>query len=121
MPTWRYYYNDSFPNIRPDGYPDDLGSYHTSDLSLIWGTYPSEGATEREAELSAVIQAAWAGFVRDPWGSGPGWEKVNDTHDNLACFGCGGGTEATIIDDEAVDVRCPYYEGVYPTVTTPYF
>jgi acetylcholinesterase len=120
MPTWRYYYNDSFPNIFMEGYPD-LGSYHTSDLSLIWGIYPTEGATEREVELSKSIQAAWAGFVKDPWGAGPGWEKVNGTHTNLACWGCDSGTQATIIDDGVVDARCPYYEGIYPTVTTPYF
>ncbi|KAK4033248.1 Alpha/Beta hydrolase protein [Parachaetomium inaequale] len=120
LPAWRYYNNVSFPNIQLPGYPD-LGVFHTSDLSLIWGTYPAENATLREAEVSERMQAAWAGFIKDPWHAGPGWDRVDDQGRNVACFGCGSGTEVTLIDEQKVDGRCPFYEGTYQTVKTPYF
>lgn len=89
---------------------------------MIWGTYPTEDATPVEVELSKTIHAAWAGFIKDPWGAGPGWGKVDAAGSSVGCFGCHGElTEATVIDEQEVDGRCVYYEGIYQTVKTPFF
>ncbi|KFY89545.1 hypothetical protein V500_05616 [Pseudogymnoascus sp. VKM F-4518 (FW-2643)] len=124
LPAWRYYHNISFPNIYlnddPNTYPK-FGSFHTADLGLIWGNYPTENATLIEVGLSKTIQAAWAGFVKDPWGEGPGWDRVDENGNGLACFGCDGGTSVTLIDEPHVDARCPYYDLLYDATKTPYF
>ncbi|KFY01167.1 hypothetical protein V490_01048 [Pseudogymnoascus sp. VKM F-3557] len=124
LPAWRYYHNISFPNIYlnddPNTYPK-FRAFHTGDLSLIWGTYPRENATLVEVGLSKTIQAAWAGFVKDPWGKGPGWDRVDSNGKGLACFGCDGGTGFTLIDEAQVDARCPLYQFLYDTTKTPYF
>ncbi|KFY30371.1 hypothetical protein V493_01957 [Pseudogymnoascus sp. VKM F-4281 (FW-2241)] len=124
LPAWRYYYNISFPNIYLNGDPDTypkFGAWHTSDHGLIWGNYPTENATLIQVELSKKIQAAWAGFVKDPWGEGPGWDRVDENGNGLACFGCEGGADVTLIDQPHVDVRCPYYDMLYDATKTPYF
>ncbi|RDL32983.1 Uncharacterized protein BP5553_08422 [Venustampulla echinocandica] len=120
VPVWRSYQNASFPNIHLPGYTE-LGAYHTADLGLIWGTYPTENATLAEAKLSKTIQASWAGFIKDPWGAGPGWDRVDSNGNNLACFGCDGGTGVTLIDEPKADARCPYYQLTYDTTKSPYF
>lgn len=120
LPVWRYINNESFPNIHLPNWPG-LGAYHTSDLSLIWGTYPTEDATTREAAVSKSMQAAWAGFIKDPYQAGPGWDKVDAEGQNVACFGCDSGTEATLIDEQVLDARCPFYEPTYQLINTPYF
>ncbi|OBT50747.1 hypothetical protein VE04_08419 [Pseudogymnoascus sp. 24MN13] len=124
LPAWRYYHNISFPNIYlnddPNTYPK-FGSFHTADLGLIWGTYPKENATLVEIGLSKTIQKAWAGFVKDPWGEGPGWDRVDENGAGLACFGCDGGTGFTLIDEPHVDARCPYYDSLYSITKSPYF
>ncbi|KAL5346223.1 hypothetical protein ACLOAV_008491 [Pseudogymnoascus australis] len=124
LPAWRYYHNISFPNIYlnddPNTYPK-FGSFHTADHGLIWGNYPTENATLVEVGLSKTIQAAWAGFVKDPWGEGPGWDRVDENGSGLACFGCDGGTGVTLIDEPQVDVRCPYYDLLYKSTKTPLF
>jgi hypothetical protein len=68
-----------------------------------------------------AMQAAWGGFIKDPWHVGPGWDRVDAEGRDLACFGCGSGTEARLIDEQKVDGRCPFYKGTYHTVKTPYF
>ena len=41
-PVWRYYFNASFPNTQI--FPD-AGVYHSSEIPLVFGTYPIVGAT----------------------------------------------------------------------------
>lgn len=123
---WRYYQNASFPNIYlnndEEKYPyPELGAFHTADLQLIWGTYSTENATRSEVELSKTIQASWAGFIKDPWGEGPGWERLDNSGSGLACFGCDGGTDFSLIDEKTLDARCPYYEEIYESTKTPAF
>jgi hypothetical protein len=46
-------------------YPD-LGVYHFSEVSIVFGTYPRLNATSHEAALSKYMQTAWENFVKNP-------------------------------------------------------
>ncbi|WYZ35436.1 hypothetical protein EsH8_X_000083 [Colletotrichum jinshuiense] len=121
IPTWRYFYNSSFPNLAATGYTsDELGASHGSDTSMIWGTYPQEGATENQRQRSRQLQTIWAGFIKDPSGQGPGWEKVDTDGNNIACIGCLGGGELDVIPSAVVDGWCPTYEPFFGRVKTPF-
>jgi carboxylesterase type B len=79
FPTWRYYVNASIPNLNPTaalaalGLPTlSLEAYHSSEIPLVFGTYPTAGAMSQEIALSKYMQTAWANFAKDPYGEGPG-------------------------------------------------
>ena len=73
IPSWRYYFNASFPNTQIF---EGLGVYHSSENSLIFGTYPLANATTQQLALSRFMQGAWARFAKNPFG-GPGWNVVS--------------------------------------------
>ena len=118
LPTWRYYYNATIPNVQPEGYPT-LGAFHGAELDIVFGTYAAQNATEQEIELSAFIQKAWATFAKNP-SSGPGWKALDASGDDLACLGCDGSGGVQIIARDVVDSRCSQYAPLY-TASTPYF
>lgn len=143
IPTWRYYFNASFTNTQ--GYPN-LGVYHSSEISIVFGTYPKENATTQEVALSHAMQSAWARFAKNPMG-GPGWNEVStgtagqvlvgaydyqiggvytDAQGNvlegawdLGLFGNRGDAMAsgiTVIPQQEVDYRCGFWVPVYEAV-----
>lgn len=118
LPTWRYYYNATIPNVQYQGYPV-LDAFHSSEVVMVWGTYPTDNSTDQEVALSAFMQTAWATFSKDP-AAGPGWKAVDGTGNDLACLGCNGGPGVQIIAESVVDSRCSQYAPLY-TATTPYF
>lgn len=118
IPTWRYYYNATIPNVQPEGYPT-LGAFHGAELDVVWGTYPAANATEQEVALSSFIQTAWANFAKDPM-AGPGWKALDAASDEIACLGCDGGSGVQIMAASVVDSRCEQYAPLY-TASTPYF
>jgi carboxylesterase type B len=63
IPAWRYFYNASFPNAQL--FPGS-GVFHSSEIISHFGTYPREGATEWQTEVSEKMRALWAGFAKDP-------------------------------------------------------
>lgn len=71
VPAWQYLFNATFPNTQHPEYPG-LGVYHSSEISLVFGTYPIEDSTPTQARLSRWMQKQWADFVKDPQ-NGPGW------------------------------------------------
>ncbi|KAK8028501.1 hypothetical protein PG991_005557 [Apiospora marii] len=73
LPVWRYFFNATFPNT---ALREGLGAYHSSEILIVFGSYPPANATAEEARLSAAMQTAWADFAKDPYGAGPGWEPV---------------------------------------------
>ncbi|KAK4896570.1 hypothetical protein LTR27_005488 [Elasticomyces elasticus] len=85
VPVWQYVFDAQVPSNTWEEYPD-LGVYHASEVSLLFGTYPRENSTEVEAKLSRSVQKQFADFVKNPE-QGPGWEQwpqvgilgVNDT------------------------------------------
>lgn len=118
IPTWRYYFNATIPNLQPEGYPT-LGAFHGADLDMVWGTYPTVNATDQEVALSAVMQTAWANFAKGPM-RGPGWEASDGTSDQLACLGCRGSSGIQMMSTSELDARCSQYAPLF-TASTPYF
>ncbi|CAD0027308.1 unnamed protein product, partial [Aureobasidium pullulans] len=72
IPTWRYYFNASFTNTQR--YPD-LGVYHSSEIPIVFSTYPLFNVTTQEYALSRFMRGAWATFAKNP-AAGPGWNAV---------------------------------------------
>ncbi|THZ89003.1 alpha/beta-hydrolase [Aureobasidium pullulans] len=72
IPTWRYYFNASFTNTQR--YPD-LGVYHSSEIPIVFSTYPLFNVTTQEYALSRFMRGAWATFAKNP-ATGPGWNAV---------------------------------------------
>lgn len=116
--TWRYYFNASFPNTEIF---EDSGAWHSSEIGLVFGTYPREGATKFQTELSQNMQRAWADFIKDPT-RGPGWDPVP----KLAVIGGGvrGGNHTvptikpiTTINPWLVDIRCWLFKGLFDKIT----
>lgn len=118
IPTWRFYYNATIPNVQPEGYPT-LGAFHGAELAVVFGTYAAENATDQEISLSRFMQTAWATFAKDPV-AGPGWKALDMTGDQLACLGCGGSSGVQIMSTSVVDSRCSQYAPLY-TADKPYF
>jgi carboxylesterase type B len=119
IPTWRYYFNATIPNMQPEGYPT-LGAFHGAELDMIWGTYPTVNATDQQIALSAFMQTAWATFAKDPNG-GPGWKASDGTSgDEVACLGCEGSSGLEMIAASVIDPRCSQYAPLL-TASTPYF
>lgn len=73
VPVWQYMFNASVPSNQWDEYPT-LGVYHTSELAVLFGTYPKNGSTDVEARLSMSMQKQFADFIKNPMG-GPGWSS----------------------------------------------
>ncbi|GME47549.1 hypothetical protein W97_08595 [Neofusicoccum parvum] len=106
LPTWRYFFNASFPNT--DVFPG-AGAYHTAEIPLVFGTFPREGSTERQARLSTVMQKAWADFAKDPAG-GPGWPAAGAGGHGVMVFGGLEGGLASTVSSEALDGMCTVWE-----------
>jgi len=131
FPTWRYYFNASFPNINPNaalaavGAPGlNLEAFHSSEIPLVFGTYPPEDATAQEVALSKFMQTAWARFAKDPT-TGPGWPSYGSKQGvnpvGLADLGALGTDGVTMIPQYDVDYRCPLYTEIYAAIDTPAF
>ncbi|KAL8721757.1 MAG: hypothetical protein Q9181_007638, partial [Wetmoreana brouardii] len=127
-PTWRYYFNASFPNTQPGfnvtiaGLPDlNFGAWHSSELSIVFGTYPTLNATVQEVTLSRFVQTAWANFAKDPTTKGPGWPRIGSTEQDLGDLGANGSEGLTMITEEEVDFRCGIYAPIYANITAPAF
>ncbi|KAJ9657317.1 hypothetical protein H2201_008221 [Coniosporium apollinis] len=103
--VWRYWFDASFPNTQ---YFPDAGVYHGSEITQVFGTYPREGATEQQVELSKYMQTAWANFAKDP-AKGPGWPKLRSQVLDLQDLGGRGSSGGFNIAEEAVDFRCAIY------------
>jgi carboxylesterase type B len=121
IPSWRYYYNATFPNAQPTFYPI-AGDFHGSEIGIVFGTYPRENATAQEFALSSFLQGTWAKFVKNPTG-GPGWPAIGTgpeysgaPDEDLGLLGAVGdvhGSGVTVIRQSVVDSRCPLYAQIY--------
>lgn len=130
FPTWRYYFNASFPNTNEHAGLDligldglELGAYHGSEIALVFGNYPREDTTPEEVALSKTIQTAWAKFIKKPRSTGPGWPsyglpdcKVNPV--GVADLGPQG---VTMIPQAQLDARCALYTELYAMLKAPAF
>lgn len=132
FPTWRYYFNASIPNLNPTaalaalGLPTlNLEAYHSSEIKLAFGTYPTLGATPQEIALSKYMQTAWANFAKDPYGNGPGWPSYGSSKGvnavGLVGLGGNGSIASAMIPEYDVDFRCPLYSAIYAAIQYPAF
>ncbi|KAI4746768.1 alpha/beta-hydrolase [Aureobasidium sp. EXF-12298] len=143
IPTWRYYFNASFTNTQ--SYPG-LGVFHSSEIPIVFSTYPSVNVTTQEYALSRFMRGAWAAFAKNP-ANGPGWNAVgtgaggavlstasdglpggiligsNGTVQegdwDLAVLGNVGsvrGSGATVLPQSVVDGRCGLWVPVYEAI-----
>jgi carboxylesterase type B len=105
VPVWRYFFNSTFPNTERAGY----GVYHSAEVSLVFGAFNASTATAAERALSDAMQAAWAGFAKDPWGEDPWGEGRPDGY-AVAALNLDG---VAVIRNEKVDGNCWIYQSIY--------
>ncbi|EEY16097.1 cholinesterase [Verticillium alfalfae VaMs.102] len=96
-PTWRYYFNATFPNtqaplILPEYGIDNVGAYHASEIPIVFGTYgiydKYAPSTEEQKALSRYMLRSWASFAKNPDG-GPGWTQATGRKQStIGCLGC---------------------------------
>ncbi|KAK8090519.1 alpha/beta-hydrolase [Apiospora phragmitis] len=116
LPVWRYWFNATFPNT---ALGDGLGVYHSSEIPIVFGSYPQANATAEEARLSAAMQTAWADFAKDPYGADPGWRPVGAGDAGgypVAAFDVGTDPSAkgwALMDNGTVDSACGVFEPIY--------
>lgn len=109
IPTWRYYFNASFANTQH--FPGS-GAYHSAEINLIFGTFPSNGATTRQRQLGAKLQTAWADFAKNPQ-RGPGWTNVP----KIATFNSDEGLDlVTVSKTDEIDRGCLKYRILYSLI-----
>jgi carboxylesterase type B len=128
IPSWRYYYNASFPDAEPY---DFLGVYHSSEIPQVFGSYlltnPLVGPTVQEYALSSFMNGAWAKFAKNPAG-GPGWNAIGSggsyylgaSGQDLGVLGNVGNTNGsgvTVISEYGVDFRCDLYKPLYSAIS----
>ncbi|KAJ6444935.1 para-nitrobenzyl esterase [Purpureocillium lavendulum] len=111
IPTWRYVYNASFPNAR--FFPGS--AYHSTEIAMVFGTYPREGATGPQEALSRAMRTAWADFAKDP-SKGPGGGKQPQAPD-VVVFGNGDAAEVKTVKPEVVDKRCALFKPIIDQLT----
>ncbi|KIW41286.1 uncharacterized protein PV06_06858 [Exophiala oligosperma] len=110
IPSWRYYYNATFENL--ELFP---GSevYHSSEVGMVFGTYPVANATALEVQTSKYMQGAWAAFAKNPI-NGPGWKEVP----NVAALGSPGKAIQVDVSPATIDQRCALYTPYYTELGT---
>ncbi|GFF22126.1 alpha/beta-hydrolase [Aspergillus udagawae] len=89
LKVWRYRYSAS---LNDTGTFPGEGAVHASEVPIVFGTYPTENATDQEVALSKYMQHAWASFAKNPDG-GPGWPQIG-TNGGLELADIGSGNSS---------------------------
>ncbi|GIC89793.1 uncharacterized protein Aud_006221 [Aspergillus udagawae] len=89
LKVWRYRYSAS---LNDTGTFPGEGAVHASEVPIVFGTYPTENATDQEVALSKYMQQAWASFAKNPDG-GPGWPQIG-TNGGLELADIGSGNSS---------------------------
>lgn len=122
IPTWRYYFNATFPNTQPavaSALGVNLGAFHSSEIGLVFSTIPEASSTAQEFALSEYMRGAWASFARNPF-AGPGWNALGTFGGtDLGVLGTNGTSGVTVIRQSDVDSRCRILEPLYPFLSGP--
>jgi carboxylesterase type B len=109
-PTWRYLFNASFPNTQAI---PNLAAYHSSEIPIVFGTYPQTDVTAQESALSQYMRGAWARFAKNPV-AGPGWNAIGTfAGTDLGVLGTNGTSGVTVIKESDVDGRCEIFTPLY--------
>lgn len=130
FPTWRYIYNASLPNSNARKALGklglggvNLGAFHSSEVPIVFGTFPDSDATFQTVALSKYLQSAWARFAKNPE-YGPGWPRYGSRCgiNPMGLAVLGGPLDrlgVSMIRQARVDYRCHLYAAIYDAVTTP--
>ncbi|KAN0106041.1 alpha/beta-hydrolase [Hyaloscypha variabilis] len=111
LPTWRYRYFGSFPDLQIQTNPDS-GAYHASELPLLFDSLPPSGvpgippSTNVEILWGNYMRSAWAEFARDCNGGLEklGWPKWNPEKPTLIRLGYGNNTGPNQASPETYDL-----------------
>jgi carboxylesterase type B len=115
VPTWRYRYMADWENLRLygawGGYPDS-GSYHGSDLTMLFGTaydVTGQNNTCQEELTSRYIQGAWAAFGRSPTTGldSYGWPSYSANTSSLVRLGNDNQAIPSFVSPSLYDNVCP--------------
>lgn len=128
IPTWRYYYNATFPNTQPFL---NAGCFHSSEIPQVFQKYvggfatTSPPPTAAELELSDFFQTAWSQFAKDPQG-GPGWTQYEASPNQIMAQlgGPDNPTGAADLSPSEVDHACQLYDPLIislNSIEAPYF
>ena len=115
--TWRMLYNASFANT--EAFPGS-GASHGSELTILFGTFPQEGSSDFQSEVSNQYQDVYGRFVRDP-SSGPGWDIVPQL--GIVGGGARPGFDdhnrkfLAVVDSGDVEIRCKLFKDFYDKAT----
>ncbi|KAH8695819.1 Alpha/Beta hydrolase protein [Phaeosphaeriaceae sp. PMI808] len=111
LPTWRYRYFGSFPNLQIQTNPDS-GAYHSSELSLLFDNLPPAGIPGiprlQNSKVSGdIYQEAWTTFAKDPEKGLErfGWPRWNPEKPTLTRLGYGNHTGPNEASPQLYD-RC---------------
>ena len=116
IPAHRYFYNASFPNMQLFR---GSGVYHASEIPIVFGTYPTEGATRWQKEVAKGVMKIWADFAKDPEGFDAWWATPSvgilggGVRAEEGMEGKGDGSVVRVVDASEVDERCKIWDLIY--------
>ena len=89
--------------------------YHSSEIPIVFGTYPSVNVTAQQYALHNYMRHVWASFAKDPI-AGPGWNAIGtgssyfggkeDYDLDVGVIGADGSAGVKIVRQREVDARC---------------
>ncbi|KAK8221113.1 Carboxylesterase [Phyllosticta capitalensis] len=113
--AFRYYYNATFDNLPvPKNLVPNPGAYHSSEVYSVFGTYPKDGATTQQKDLSRYMMKTWADFAKNPRrGPAPndGWPQIGSSFRDLWVVGNDGRAGGYPIRQEVTDANCRLFAG----------
>ncbi|RYP27087.1 hypothetical protein DL768_011334 [Monosporascus sp. mg162] len=115
LPTWRYFYNASFPELAP---LPGLGAYHTGEVPLVFGTYPQGNATPSALATSNFMQRVWTEFAKNPI-AGPGWNKIGKMSPDDLAYMDETFSGVQLKNPRLMDSKCWIFKGVYERIEDP--
>lgn len=115
IPTWRYFYNATFPSVTL--FPG-AGAYHSSEIPILFDNLPAAAGPEprEQRSVSRSMAEAWTNFAKSPKG-GPGWAPLGpgtSSHakaDTAAVWTESGRRKSVNI--RLIDQPCALVDGLY--------
>lgn len=109
-PTWRYMYFGEFPDLQISS---EAGTWHASELPLIFDTVPaSPSPTTEEISIANYMRGAWAAFAKNPAKGlstyGDGWPTYNASAETLIRLAYDNVTGTNLALPSLYDALCVY-------------
>ncbi|KAF2097473.1 cholinesterase precursor [Rhizodiscina lignyota] len=109
VPVWRWFYNGVWPNLNIF---NNSGTYHGSDLTLVFGTtlnLTGQADTAAEATVGKYFMNAFAAFAKNPTSglTSFGWPVYNPKTASLNEIALADSTTPKFVKSSTVDSQCP--------------